>query len=76
MILHQKLTTCEMADVARYSERSIKAIHLDLRYFRSTKAPLNSGGGCQSITLQILEILQEHLLKKPKLYLEEIAVFL
>jgi hypothetical protein len=37
MILHQKLTTREMADAAGYSECSIKAIRSNLRYFGSTK---------------------------------------
>jgi transposase len=76
MILHQKLTTREMADAAGCSERSIKAIHSNLRYFGSTKAPPNGGGGCRSITLQMLEVLREHLLEKHELYLEEMAVFL
>jgi hypothetical protein len=64
MILHQKLTTREMADAAGCSERSIKAIRSNLRYFGSTKAPPNGGGGCRSITLQMLEVLKEHLLER------------
>lgn len=76
MILDQKLKTREMADAAGCSERSIKAIRSNIRYFGSTKAPPNGGGGCRSITLQMLEVLKEHLLEKPELYLEEMAVFL
>jgi hypothetical protein len=76
MILHQKLTTREIADAAECSKRSMKAIRLNLRYFGTTKAPPNGGGGCWSITLQMLEVLKEHLLEKPELYLEEMAVFL
>ena len=68
--------TREMVDAAECSERSIKVIHSNLHYFRSTKAPPNGGGRCRSITLQILEVLREHLLEKPELYLEEMAVFL
>lgn len=76
MILDQILTTREMADAAGCSERSIKAIRSNLRYFGSTNAPPNGGGGCRSITPQMLEVLKEHLLEKPELYLEEMAVFL
>jgi hypothetical protein len=32
--------------------------------------------GPRSITLQMLEVLKEHLLEKPELYLEEMVVFL
>ena len=74
-IIHQKLTTRELADAARCSKRSIKAIRSNLRYFGSTKGnPPNGGGGCRSITLQMLEVLKEYLLEKPELYLEEMAV--
>jgi transposase len=76
MILHQKLTTREMVEAAGCSERSIKAIRSNLRYFGSTKAPPNGGGGCRSLTPQMLEVLREHLVVKPELYLEEMAVFL
>lgn len=76
MILHQKLKTREMADAARYSERSIKAIRSNLRYFGCTKAPPNGEGRRRSITLQMLKVLREHILKKPELYLEEMVVFL
>jgi hypothetical protein len=65
-----------MADAAGYSERSIKAIRSNLRYFGSTKPPptTNGGGGCRSITLQMLEVLREYLPEKPELYLEGMAV--
>jgi hypothetical protein len=76
MILHQKLTTREMAEAAGCSEHSIKAIRSNLRYFGSTKAPPNGGRGCRSLTPQMLGVLQEHLVVKPELYLEEMAVFL
>jgi hypothetical protein len=65
MILDKKLTTREMADAAGCSERSIKAIRSNLRYFGSTKAPQNGGGECRSTTLQMLEVLKEHLFEKP-----------
>lgn len=39
MILDKTPKTREAADVAGYCERSIKAIHSNLHYFRTTKAP-------------------------------------
>lgn len=44
--------------------------------FASVKAPPNIGGRPRSITLVMLEALCDHLLDKPTLYLDEIAIFL
>jgi hypothetical protein len=60
-ILHQKFATWKVADAAGYSERSIKAIRSNLRYFGNTKAPPNCGGRRSYITLHMLEVLREHL---------------
>jgi hypothetical protein len=76
MIVDKKLKTRQMADVTKYSERSIKAIRLNLHYFGTTKAPPNSGGRPRSITPPMLEALCKYLLEKPGLYLEEMAIFL
>jgi transposase len=65
-----------MAEVASCSKRSIKAIRSNLYYFGTTKAPPNSGGRPSSITPSMLEALCEHLLEKPELYQDEMAVFL
>jgi hypothetical protein len=76
IIVDKKLKTRQMANVAKCSKRSIKAIRSNPYYFGTTKAPLNSGRRPRSITPLTLEALCEHLLKKPELYLEEMAVFL
>jgi transposase len=76
MIVDEKLKTRQMADVAKCSERSIKAIRSNLHYFGTTKAPPNGGGRPRSITPHMLEALCEHLLEKPELYLEDMVVFL
>ena len=76
MISAGTLTTAQMAVVAGCSERSIKAIRSNLRYFNSTRAPANGGGRRQSITPPMLGALCDHLLEKPGLYQEEMAVFL
>jgi transposase len=76
MILDNSLTTPQMADVAGCSERSIRHIRSNLRCFGTTKAPFNGVGRPRSITPIMLQALCEHLLEKPDLYQEEIAVFL
>jgi transposase len=76
MIVYKKLKTRQMADVAECSERSIKAIRLNLHYFGTIKAPPNGGGRPRSITPPMLKVLCEHLLEKSELYLEEMAAFL
>jgi hypothetical protein len=75
MILDNKLKAYEMANIAECSERSIKAICSNVRYFGTTKTPFNGRRRPQSITPPMPEALCEHL-EKPELYLEEIALFL
>lgn len=76
MVVDKKMKVREMANVAECSERSIMAIRSNIRHIGSTKAPPNGGGRLRSITPQMLEVLCEHLLERPGLYLEEMAVFL
>jgi transposase len=76
MIIDNTLTTPQMADVAGCSERSIRHIRSNLRYFGTTKAPFNGVGRPRSITPIMLQVLCEYLLEKPDLYQEEMAVFL
>jgi hypothetical protein len=68
-----------MADAAGCSKRSIKSIRSNLRCFGTTKAPPNGSGRRRSITPPtggMLQALQQHLLEKPGLYLDEMALFL
>jgi transposase len=76
MIVSGDLSTKQMADVAGCSDRSIKHIRSNLRCFGTTKAPPNGVGRRRSITPPMLQALQEHLLEKPGLYLDEMALFL
>jgi transposase len=76
MILSKSLTTTQMADIAGCSTRSIKAIRSNLRYFGTTKAPLNGVGRPRCISPSMLEALREYLLGKPDRYLDELAVLL
>jgi transposase len=61
---------------AECSERSVKGIRSNIHYYGTTKAPPNGGGRPRSITPLMIDILCEHLLEKPGLYLEEMATFL
>lgn len=76
MILSNSLTTAQMADAAGCSERSVRHIRSNLRCFGTTRAPFNGVGRPRSITPQMLRALCEHLIEKPELYQEEMAVFL
>jgi hypothetical protein len=76
MILDGTLTAGQMATNAGCSERSIKAINSNLRHFSSTRAPPNGVGRPRSVTPLMLGALCDHLLEKPGLYQEEMAVFL
>lgn len=76
MILSNSLTTARMADATGCSERSVRHICSNLRCFGTTRAPFNGVGRPRSITPQMLRALCEHLIEKPELYQEEIAVFL
>jgi transposase len=76
MILSSSLKQTEMAAAAGCSERAIRRIRTNLRLFGLTKAPSNGAGRRRIITPQMLDALREHLLEKPGLYQEEMAVFL
>ena len=58
------------------SDRTIKYIRKNLRQFGNVHAPTNRVGRFRTITAGMLEILCDHLVEKPALYLDEMAVFL
>lgn len=76
MIQSDSLTTSQMANAAKCSEKTIKNARRNLRLFRQVHAPLTRIGRRRSITPPILEALYNYLLEKPGLYLEEIVIFL
>ena len=76
MIHSKSLNAVQMAKVAGCSDRSVRAIRSNLRYFGSTKAPSNGVGRPRSVTPPMLDALCEHLLEKPNLYQDEMAIFL
>jgi hypothetical protein len=64
-----------MTDAAECREFD-QSIPSNLHHFGTTRALPNSRGRHPSITLHMLEVLSEHLLERPELYPEEMAVFL
>ncbi|KAJ6116937.1 hypothetical protein N7512_006662 [Penicillium capsulatum] len=76
MIQSQSLTRSQMAEAAECSEQTIKNIRRNLRLFGHVHAPPTRVGRRRSLTPPMLEALCDHLLEKPGLYLEEMAIFL
>lgn len=76
MIQSQSLTRPQMAEAVECSEQTIKNIRRNLRMFGYVYAPPTRIGRRRSITPPMLEALCDHLLERPGLYLEEMAIFL
>jgi transposase len=76
MILSKLLTTSQIANAAECSERSVTTIRSNLQVFGCVRAPILSVGRRRSITTPMMDALCDHLLEKPGLYLDEMAVFL
>lgn len=76
MLRRKRFTTSQIADAAECSERSIRNIRSHLIMFGTESPPVNPGGRPRSITPPMLEALFDHLIEKPGLYLDEMAVFL
>jgi transposase len=76
MIQSQSLTTVQVAEAAECSEKTIKNIRRNPRLLGQVHAPSTRIGWRRSITPPVLEALCDHLLEKPILYLEEMAIFL
>ncbi|EAU30139.1 conserved hypothetical protein [Aspergillus terreus NIH2624] len=76
MIQSKSLTTSQMAHAAGCSKQSIIRIKSNLQVFGNVRAPRNGPGRPHTITPPMLDALCEHLLEKPTLYQDEMAVFL
>ena len=76
MILDGTLKQTDIAKVGGCSERSVRAIASNLRHFGTTRAPPNGTGPRRRITPLMINALREHLRVKPRLYLDEMSVFL
>lgn len=72
----KRLTTSQMAKVAKCTERSITNIRKNMRLFGSVRSPPISAGRPPSITSPMLDALLHRLTEKPCLYVEEMMIFL
>jgi len=76
MIVSNELTASQMAKAAGCHKRTIKRHRSNVRLFGSVTAPPNKGGRPRSLTPLMVQVLCDHLVEKPHLYLDEMAVFL
>ena len=76
MILCSSLITAQIAQAAHCSDRTVRHIRSNLRCFGTTRAPFNGVGRPRSITSLMLRALCEHLIEKPELFQDEMAIFL
>lgn len=72
----KRLTTSQMAKLAKCTERSITNIRKKMRLFGSPNPPRIPSGPLPIVTSVMLDTLYDHLAKIPSLYLEEMAKFL
>ena len=76
MIMSSELTAPYMAVAASCHKRTIKTHRSNIRMFGSVTTPSNKGGRPRSLTPLMTQVLCDHLLEKPQLYLDEMVVFL
>ena len=76
MIRSNKLTTSQIAAVAKCSPRSVSYIRRKLRLYGTAKPCLLRAGRPPSITPLMIKALCDHLTENSDLYIEEMAVFL
>jgi transposase len=76
MIMINELTTSQMAEAAGCHPSTIRRLRSNMCLFGSVKAPPNKGGRPRSLTPVMIKVLCDHLLEKPHLYLDEMAIFL
>lgn len=76
MIISNDLTVSKMAEAAGCNERTIRRLRSNMRLFGGVKAPPNKGGRPRSVTPVMIQVLCDHLLERPHLYLDEMVIFL
>lgn len=72
----KRLTTSQMAKLAKCSERSVTNIRKNLRLFGSSRSPPISPGRPSNIAKVMVDALFDHHAEKPGLYVEAMAIFL
>ena len=76
MILSNELTHSQIAKAAGCHPSTITRHVTNMNLFGDVKAPPNKGGRPRRLTPVMLKALCDHLLEKPHLYLDKIAIFL
>jgi transposase len=71
-----KFANATIARTVRCSTCSVQKIRSNLQCFGTTKAPPNGVGRRRTITPPMLSALLEQLIEKPKLYQDEMVIFL
>ncbi len=71
-----RLTTSQMTRLAQCSQRSINISRKNLRLFGSARSPLASVSRQGSTSVIMIDTLCDHLVEKPGLYVETLAIFL
>ena len=72
----KRLTTSQMAKLAKCSERSITNVRKKMRLFGSFNSPTILSGPTPCITPVMLDVLCDRLAETPGLYIDEMAKFL
>ncbi|EED14549.1 conserved hypothetical protein [Talaromyces stipitatus ATCC 10500] len=76
MIISNELSVPQMAESAGCNERTIRRLRSNMRQFGSVKAPPNRRGRPRTLAPFMIQALCDHLLEKPYLYLDEMALFI
>lgn len=76
LILGKSLNTSQIDEAAECSKRSIINTHNNRHQFGNVRAPPTHVRQRRSITPLMLEAICDRLLKKPRLYVDEMALFL
>jgi hypothetical protein len=76
IILSKSLTTSQMGKAVECGKRSVINISNNLHRFRNVRGPQTTVSPRQSVNPPMLQALCDHLLRKPRLYVDEVAIFL
>lgn len=76
MLISNELTHTQIAEAAGCHPSTIRRHASNMNLFGSVKAPAIKGGRSRSLSPVMIKALCDHLLEKPHLYLDEMAVFL
>lgn len=76
MILSNELTHSQIANAAGSHPSTITRHVINMNIFGNMKAPPNKGGHPRRLTPIMIKALCDHLLEKPFLYLDDMAIFL